>query len=267
MNVNRENASDDIRLPYHRIYRPMAPSFNSGYSGSMFMRDHEYSCNPEAYTRAFIYIQKDIVELFEYIEPADKNLKTYSHKIQQLLTRCCVEIEANFKAILKENIYTKKDEHLWTIKDYKLINTSHHLDQYLVLFPIWNGSKNTFIPFEEWKETNKPLHWYDAYNKAKHSRQSNMQKANFSNLLYSFSALFVLLTAQFGSESFEPGVDVFCDGGGDSYYKGVNFGIGDYLGITYPSDWKEEEKYNFNWTDLKEHEIRFRKFNYDELCE
>ena len=93
-------------------------------------------------------IQKDLQELFEYIEPSDTNLKAYSYRIHQLLVRTCIEIEANFKAILKENIYSKHEN--LTRTDYKIINQTHHLSDYSVKFPYWNGDKNKFVPFEGW---------------------------------------------------------------------------------------------------------------------
>jgi hypothetical protein len=51
--------------------------------------------------------------------------------------RICIEVEANFKAILNENIYSK-DEKDWNMDDYKKINITHHLSSYKVTLPIWN---------------------------------------------------------------------------------------------------------------------------------
>ena len=67
--------------------------------------DHNYSDHPEHYTRAFAILQKDIIGLFEYIEPSDINLVTYSFRIHELLVRTCIEVEANFKAILREKYF------------------------------------------------------------------------------------------------------------------------------------------------------------------
>lgn len=261
-----EENIDTYKKPYHRIFRPMFERDNSGWNGHVFLNDHSYALNPQAYMRAFNYLQDDIKNLFEYIEPSDKNLSTYSHYIQQLLMRCCVEVEANFKAIFKENKYISRDERNWTMNDYRLINKSHHLDRYIVAFPIWSGIHNKFQPFSEWTISGKSLHWYDAYNKSKHDRQKNMQLANFSNLLYAFSALFVVLTAQFGTETYEPGCTFLACGGDDSdYYNDMNFGIGNYLGFLSPDNWTEEEKYDFDWNKLKNESERFRKYDYDSL--
>lgn len=53
--------------------------------------------------RAFLLVQKDLQELFDYVEPADKKLCCYSYRIHELLMRTCIEVKANCKAILSEN--------------------------------------------------------------------------------------------------------------------------------------------------------------------
>lgn len=254
----------NIIMPYHRIYRPCRKSPNSGYNSWVYLTDHEYADSPFNYTHPFVSLQKDIIDLFEYVEPADKNLKTYSYKIQQLLMRTCIEIEANFKAIFNENIYTIKSEDNWTIKDYRLINISHHLSSYKVRFPHWEGNNDVFRPFQPWGEEKK-LYWYQAYNATKHNRTKYREKANLFNLLSAFSALAVVLSAQFRDESYEPGLISFGGNGCDTYYGDVEYAIGEYLIMEYPDDWSDEELYNFEWDQVKNESDKFRKFNYDAI--
>ena len=164
-------------------------------------------------------------DLFEYIEPADINLNVYSYKIQQLLARTCMEIEANFKAIFKEN---------------------------------------KFCPFQSWAE-GKSLEWYQAYNDTKHNRIECRDQANLRNLLSAYSALAIVLAAQFRDNTFEPGATVLALDGGDSYYGDVEYAMGDYLIIEYPNGWKEEYLYNFEWSEIKDLPEKFRKYDYDEV--
>jgi hypothetical protein len=63
----------------------------------------DYAKTPEQYIRAFKILQKDFIELFDYIEPADRNNPAYSYRTHALLMRVCIEIDANFKAIFVEN--------------------------------------------------------------------------------------------------------------------------------------------------------------------
>ena len=255
--------------PFHRNYRKMKAGPNSGYSDWAYIVDRNYSKNPEHYTRAFSIIQSDLIKLFEFIEPSDTNSATYSFRIHELLMRTCIEVEANFKAILQENIYTPikrngdpRPEKDWNINDFKIVNKSHHLDDYSVEFPFWKGKKGIKRPFLDWKN-GEPLNWYQAYNKAKHDRLMNFQEANFENLLLAFSGLFVLLSSQFRTESFSTG-NQSLGASIDSYFSG-HFGLGDFLMIDFPDNWTDDEVYDFDWAQLKNQKDRFEKIDYNKL--
>ncbi len=259
--------------PFHRNYRPVKKGPNSGYSSWAYIVDKEYAEHPEHYTRAFSILQTDILKLFEYIEPSDINNVAYSFRIHELLIRTCIEVEANFKAILRGNIFNPtfksgtrkgqpKTEKEWNINDFKIINKTHHLDDYSVQLPFWRGTKNIRKPFFSWK-TNGSLTWYQAYNQTKHDRLNNFEKANFENLIDAFSGLCVLLSSQFRTEDFAPGGQSL--GVNTDSYFGGGFGIGDFLMVDFPDDWKEEELYDFDWAKLKLENDRFRKIDYDKI--
>ncbi len=38
-----------------------------------------------------------------------------------------------------------------------------------------------------------------------------------------------------------------------------------FFRIKFPNDWSDEEKYQFDWTELKEEKQPFQKFNYDQI--
>lgn len=264
--------------PFHRNYRPInEKSPQSGYSDWAYIIDKDYAQNPAHYTRAFLIIQEDILKLFQFIEPSDINNKTYSYRIHELLMRTCIEIEANFKAILNENIYTPKykngskagqirPEKDWKITDYKLVNKTHHLDDYSIELPVWKGKENIRKPFLSWK-TDGELTWYQAYNKSKHDRINSFEIANLNNLLDAYCGLCILLTAQFRHVDFQPGPN-YLESHGYSYYGEDGFGgfgIGNYLIVDYPENWKEEEIYDFDWTKLKSEKLRFDKIDYNSM--
>ena len=238
----------------------MNPGPNSDYSQWGYIVDPNYADYPEHYTRAYLMIQEDLKHLFEYVEPCDQNLCTHSYRIYNLFVRTCIEVEANFKAILHENIYNGLDDK-WSMTDYRLVNTTHHLDDYQVRIPIWTGFQHTIKPFEEWKIKDARLSWYQAYNECKHNRQQNFQKATFENLLKAISGLLVLLSSQFQNESFAPGTTTLSVSG-DGYYEG-EFGLGDFFIIKYPNNWNDDELYDFNWPELKKQANRFQKIDYN----
>lgn len=247
-----------ISKPFHRTYRPFSNNRDAYY-----IFDREYAVDPGMYTRSFIMLQKELLELFDYVEPADTNLKTYSLKIYSLFVRVCIEVEANFRAILSENHFTLESPRNWTKRQYRIINKSHHLSSYKVTFPIWSGKKSEFVPFNQWKNTSGDLEWYAVYNECKHNRYGSMPKANFEALLNAFSALFIILSAQFGTEAYAPGSCMFAVSNPEGYYPD-KFGIGDYLLIDFPDDWTDDELYDFDWRALSESPSRFQKYNYDE---
>ena len=153
--------------------------------GYLIVRD--YAEHPELYVRSFKMIQADVQKLFEYVEPADKNIETYSMQIYNLFFRICVEVEANFKAILRENTYHGTGE-WWNMGDYRKVNKTHHLSGYKVTFPVWNGEKRTFAPFADWA-TDDPeakLEWYDIYNSCKHNKYQYMEQATLGTKLQEF---------------------------------------------------------------------------------
>jgi hypothetical protein len=258
-----------ISKPYHRNYRGFINGPNAGYSQWAYVVDRDYANSPEHYVRAFLLIQSDLQRLFEFIEPADTNLDTFSYRIHELFMRASIEVEANFKAILKENIFNPTDaggsprpEKRWNIHDYKKVNTTHHLSAYKAHIPIWDGAKSVFEPFKEWAAA-PDLSWYQAYNKSKHDRRNEFKKANLENLLNSVTGLLILLSSQFGNEDFSPG-DRLLGVNTDSYYS-TNPALGNFFHIEFPNDWSDAEKYDFNWTDLKQQPDRFNKLDYDSI--
>jgi hypothetical protein len=55
-------------------------------------------------------MQKDLLELFDFIEPDDKNQDVYSYRIHARHMRAAIEVEANCKAILAEDGYAKPSD-------------------------------------------------------------------------------------------------------------------------------------------------------------
>ena len=255
-----DNYIENVVLPYHRCFRPLIKRANSYDNERKYLQDIDYAQCPYLYTRSFLQIQSEMKNLFLYVEPGDKNLKTYSYHIQQLLIRICIEIEANFKAIFKENKYSK-DENNWNIVDYWKINISHRLSDYQVIMPIWDGKKNVFCPFEQWKNSHS-LSWYRAFQKTKHNRSTKMTYANFYNLMNAFCGLFVLLSAQFGLEDYSTGPCYHVVKGG-TYFEG-EFGIGNMLQIQFPN-WADNERYDVDWNVQCKVNDKFRRFDYDSI--
>ncbi len=135
-----------IPRPYRRICRQFSDGSYADAGRSRYIDHPMYAESPEHYVRAFALLLKDVQTLFDYVEPSDVNLPCYSYRIHELLLRTCVEVEANCKAILRENGYDRPGD--WSMADYRKIDVSHRLSRYVVRIPFWQGAECTRTPFE-----------------------------------------------------------------------------------------------------------------------
>jgi hypothetical protein len=236
-----------IPRPFKRNIRQFTDGHFSEGGRAAYILHKDYSQDPEHYIRAFLIIQKDLLNLFDYIEPSDKNLHTYSFRIHELLLRICVEIEANCVAILSENGYNKAGN--WTMDDYRKINATHRLSSYEVKLPIWYGQKNIRKPFDNWS-TLTSLPWYKAYNETKHDRHGKFANATFEHLTDAVSALVAILASQFYTYDFSPSDTLLSIG---EHNDGMESAIGNYFRVMFPTDWNQNDKYQFHWQGLETH--------------
>jgi hypothetical protein len=246
-----------------RPYRRTCRSFTNGTYGeggrSGYIEHPKYAKAPEHYIRAFSLLLKDMQTLFDYIEPADKNLCCYSYRVHELLLRACIEVEANCKAVMVENGYTKSGE--MNMKDYKKINVSHRLSSYEVKMPFWQGACNVRRPFSKWA-AGDGLPWYQAYNATKHDRHESFDFATFEHMIDAMSGLIILLSSQFYTCDFGPGeACLVVSEPGD----GMESSIGGYFRIRYPADWPMDQRYDFNWQKVQLEPDPFQEFDYTKV--
>jgi hypothetical protein len=251
-----------VTKPYYRTVRQFTDGSYAEGGRSFYIVHPSYASESSNYIRAFLLIQKDLQSLFEYIEPSDQNLDTYSFRTYELLLRTCTEIEANFKAIFRANTYSRSTSNL-NIFDYVKVDRSHFLSDYAVKMPYWSGAGNVRRPFEAWKQGHS-LTWYQAYNSSKHDRAQELKAATLDNLVEAYGGLSIVLAAQFFSYDFGP-ADAFLSTGtfyGDHEYEES---IGQYARIRYPSNLPSDGRYEFKWPDLRNSSEPFQRFNYDVL--
>jgi len=257
-----------LRYPYKRTCRQFVDGSYTNSGQWKYIHDKDFAESPEHYVRAFELIQKDLIHLFSYVEPSDKNLDTYSFRIYELFFRTCVEIEANFKAILRENGYQKQIDKL-NISDYKRINKSHRLSSYWVKIPYWSGEQDTIVPFEKFslcdgndsKKESTP-DWYNAYTSVKHNRLANFEQANLKNLMNAVCALVVVLSSQFCCEDFSPRATLMaCEGTDD----GFDSATGSYFRVRFPNDWAEDELYDFSSASLTYDDWKVQCYDYNSM--
>lgn len=252
-----------VNKPYKRTVRCHTDGSYSNSGRSNYVRHPNYANSPEHYVRAFLFIQDDFIKLLNYIEPSDTNLDTYSFRILELLMRVCIEVEANFKAILLENGYNKPENNL-DMRDYVKVDKSHRLHSYKIKLPYWQGDQDIRSPFSNWIN-NQPLNWYQAYNASKHNRHNEFTRASFRNLTDAVCGLIALLSAQFYTHDFSPGNVILALNLGNN--DGMESAIGGYFRVQFPSDWEDNELYDFEWETLKNEDNPFQLYDYTQIAD
>ncbi|AHB99293.1 hypothetical protein CHQ84_04385 [Francisella noatunensis subsp. orientalis] len=112
-----------------------------------------------------------------------------------------MEVETNFKSILKDNHIVKNR---YNTNDYVKLNDLMSLGEYEVRFTAYN-EYSSINPFKNWNQ-NRPtvsLTWYYAYNSTKLDREENFSKASFENAISAVAGLIVLLYSQLGRRVFD----------------------------------------------------------------
>ncbi|WP_308638982.1 hypothetical protein [Paenibacillus silvisoli] len=234
-----------LNKPYARIFRPSVRHF---YYGE-YIADSIYADDRISLCRSFYLILDDLLKLFEYIEPADENLSTYSHRSYELLLRASTEIETNFKRILQANNYQRTGNR--NMSDYYKVNVATKLHEYRVEWHNWRNATKIIVPFSEWvSQTYQPLTWYQSYNNVKHDRHQNFNQASLENVIRAVSALFVLLFSQFGKHIFNRAQATTIDYISDESI-GLITSVDAQLTIYCPISWSDNEKYDFDWNTIK----------------
>jgi hypothetical protein len=166
-----------IPKPYYRIWRPFP---NDNFFENDYVLDHRNAADAIDLIRGYHLLERELFGLFDFVEPADANWPCYSHQLYALLLRASTEFEANAKAILFANGYTRSGN--FNINDYYKIEPATRLSEYLITIPIWQGIHRVVQPFASWN-TGPSLSWYQSYNRVKHSRSEEFESASLQNVV------------------------------------------------------------------------------------
>lgn len=243
-----------VTKPYYRIYRPG--------SGTEFLNDTRYCNESNELYRAFQLLELDLKRIFEFIEPTDNNLKTYSNRLYELLLRACTEVEASAKAILVANGYNCDPDDL-NMKNYRLVNNATRLSEYKVTLETWNPKPIVLHPFKTWKSTHT-LEWYSAYNTVKHNRFKEYEKASLNNVINAIAGVYAILYSQIGYLA----ITGIPRKNNWSFYMSDDDGncspvINNSIFTIEQPKWAKSDKYDFNWQVLKDEPEPFTKFIFE----
>lgn len=167
----------------------------------------------------YLSLERNLMDISDYIAINNDNRKNYSFKIMQLFFAVCSDIDSIFKHIQNNLGFNKPKKG----REFKI---NHHIEMLNDNFPLikdtivnfeysgqvlqFNPFKPLFIKYIDFKNINfdqldnvsflnyidkdflNEANWWNQYNNIKHQRLEYFDQANLSNLLESLSALHIL---------------------------------------------------------------------------
>jgi hypothetical protein len=226
--------------PYKRIARPFDDHRGPWIIGSIeqsYLLRPEFAADRTTLIRAYHAIEKDLRQVFDFIEPDDRNLNTFSTRLYEIFLRASTEFESNCKLILSENGYSRKRD--LDMRDYKKIEQATRLSEYQIQLTIWANKPRLLEPLLLWSKGGS-LDWYQKYNCVKHDRSRKFHLANLENTVEAVAALFIILFAQFNFLTFSAHelVALYNDWNGWLAHQNSIFWI------KVPTSWTEDECYS-----------------------
>jgi len=134
-------------------------------------------------------IEHDLEVLSRFVEFDERNFGAFGIEIARLLLACGAETDVVCKqACIKLNAASKAA----TITAYRkaLVAAYPTIPSFEVTIPRFGLSLH---PWDEWRRPNGVPFWWTAYNKTKHQRHSEYQRANLKNALNAVAGLFVMV--------------------------------------------------------------------------
>ena len=189
------------------------------------------------FIQSYEILKRDLLRLFEFIEPCSDNYSTYSQRTFELLLRACTEVESNCKQVLRANGNPTEDANIIRFSD---LNGPMKLSEYRVCCPAIDFED--FSPFESFACTvrqDRSPSWYRAYNQVKHDRAISFSSASLRNVIESIGAVHVILLAQYGPIGIEIGK-----------WNGRRVAPVSYFSLRASPKWSPEESYQFDWDAL-----------------
>ena len=178
------------------------------------------------YIRQLSLLLSDLFDIFKTVEPTVDNLKVYGNSFRNIIILACTEVDALMKQISIDNGITRNNGRFST-KDYVRFKKTLQIDRYTVRFN-YIDELDDITPFKGWDKdkSTETLSWYNTYNKIKHDRINNRNKATMKEAIDSIAGFAVVLMAEFGYRN-----PIWEDN------------IGKYIKIIKEPQWKIEDFY------------------------
>ena len=141
----------------------------------------------EPHWNYFLAIERDLEVLSRFIEFDARNFDSFSLEIARILLAAGAEVDVVCKQICRlKNPKSQADK----INAYRQEILKHFskLPKFTVEIPRFGL---TLHPWDEWRSAARAPIWWTAYNKIKHHRHTDYERASLKNGLNAVAALFV----------------------------------------------------------------------------
>jgi hypothetical protein len=137
-------------------------------------------------------------EILLFIEPSEDGLRSFSHKIRDLLILSCTEVENQWRSLLNKANYRPINGRTFTTQDYVKLKPVTFLHEYEIGLRNYDSFKPS-RPFADWDASNptQSLTWYNAYNQTKHNRDQHFSSANLQAAIDAVAANIILYCTRF----------------------------------------------------------------------
>jgi hypothetical protein len=176
---------------YPRMARPFS---NSPFDSPGFNPDNVENRSIMAASSGQLHaLIESLRRVCRVVHPDEKlTFDTFGHEIRNLIILACTEVEAQWKGVLGAHGRMGN-----STVDYRILERAMKLSEFGVAFPYYPWLK-PIRPFADWAKTSRPLAWYQAYNKIKHDREKQFERATLRCAFEAITGFFVMLCAQYG---------------------------------------------------------------------
>ena len=174
---------------------PCALAFQKGWEGVGHMKTAG-----QLHWDYLLLLEKDLIEILDYIDPCDENMAVFGPKILKLF----LSIGSGIDVTLRDLLLTKDSQGEFAhkkrfgIKDYRHFVQDTDLSlEFKDVAVCFDGMEFTCTPWEDWwsqsggHPTQLRPGWWDSYNHVKHRRTEQYGEANLGNVLKALAGLFV----------------------------------------------------------------------------
>lgn len=143
----------------------------------------------ETHWNYLLAIEGDLERLSRFIEFDERNFDCFSIEISRILLASGAEVDVVCKQICKKLNPSSSADRIHPYQN-EILAAYPTIPDFEVLLPRYGLM---LTPWSNWNVQNSPPDWWTAYNKIKHHRDAEYDRANLKNALNAVGGLFIMV--------------------------------------------------------------------------